>query len=112
MVAYVGDTVAVKVAATNPFTGDPLTPDDGYSCLVDVYQVAVNPKTTPAVRDDDTQKLAIALNTIYDATQQAYFAFVPTNGWTLTAPTQIWYRGKLVGPEYNNVEFARFKLSP
>lgn len=112
MALYVGETVAIRIGATNPFTGDPLTPDDGYSCKVDVYQPGVNPKTTPAVRDDAASQLASGLDTVYDTDQQAYFAFVSSAGWDLTATSQLWYRGTLIGPEYNNVEFARFRISP
>lgn len=99
MVLYVGETVTIKVAATNPLKANAVITDG--VCTVDLYPVGADPK------NDVTQRLAS--NTVaatYDAEAQAYLAFVNTDGYVAG---KYAYRAQLAGA-YDSWEYGSFSL--
>lgn len=100
MVLYVGETVTIKVAATNPLKGNAVIADG--VCTVELYAVDTDPKGDPAARTVVGAPHAAA----WDAEAQAYLAYIPTDGF---AAGKHPYRAVLAGA-YDSWEYGAFTL--
>lgn len=101
MAIYVGETVAVRGVATDPFTKEPLVDLTG---SVYLYAPGKDPKKVPDDRTPDAGPFAV----VYDAEAGGYLATVPTAGlvggkWT--------FKLQLTGV-YDGWEYGSFKLEP
>lgn len=102
MVLYVGETITVKVAATNPLAGGANITDA--TCTIELYAVDTDPKTDPAARTVvGTPHVAR-----WDELAQAYLAYIPTGGMTAGKHP---YRAVLSGA-YSSWEYGSFTLKP
>jgi hypothetical protein len=109
MALYAGDTVAIKVQLTDPFSGAPLT---GHTVTLDLYVPGRNPKTNTSVRaTPDVSGINAAWDgTVVnsDSTTGAYIGYVDSTGFA----AGTWsFRATAVGPVYHNMDFGSFKLS-
>lgn len=102
MALYVGDTVALRVDVSDPFTDELLSE---YTVHADLYYSAgTNPRTTPAIRESpDVAGVPFA----WDTTHEAYLGYVDTTGYP---PGTIYVRLRVDGPVYKNVEYSSFKI--
>lgn len=100
MVLYVGETVTVKVAATNPLAGGVVISDA--TCTVELYAVDTDPKGNPDART----VVGTPYAAVWDEGAQAYLAFIPTDGFS---PGKHPYRAVL-GGAYDSWEFGTFTL--
>lgn len=103
MALYVGDTVALRVDVSDPFTDETLA---DYTVQADLYYSAgLNPRTNPDIREDgDVKNVAFA----WDATHGAYLGYVETTGFPAGT---VYVRVRVDGPVYKNVEYSSFKIT-
>lgn len=100
MVLYVGETVTIKVVATDPVRGGALISDA--TVTVERFAVDTDPKNDPAART----VVGVAVNAQWSADAGAYLATIDTNGF---APGKHPYRAML-GGTYDSWEYGSFTL--
>lgn len=100
MVLYVGETVTIKIVATDPVRGGALITDA--IATVELFAVDTDPKGDPAART----VVGVARNATYDAAAGAYLCYIDTNGM---APGKHPYRAMLTGA-YDSWEYGSFTL--
>lgn len=101
MVLYVGETITVKVAATNPLAGGANITDA--VCTIELFAVDTDPKSDATARTPTSTHVAT-----WNEPAQAYLAFIPTDGF---APGKHPYRAVL-GGTYDSWEYGSFALKP
>lgn len=99
MVLYVGETVTVKIVATDPVRGGDLITDA--VATVELFAVDTDPKGDPSAR-----AVTRTVNAAYDATAGAYLAYVTTDD---LGPGKHPYRAMLTGA-YDSWEYGSFTL--
>lgn len=102
MAIYVGEAVAVRAQATNPFTKAPIIDLTG---VAEFYAPGRDPKKVPADRATPDDSVSVA----YDASAEGYLAFWPTAG---KDPGKWTVRIHLTGGDYDNFEFGTVTLVP
>lgn len=100
MALYIGEAVAIRAVATNPFTEEELT---GLTGTVETFNPTKDPKNVPG--DRTTPHATHAMT--YDANAGGYVAYVPTTGYVAGKWS---YRVHLTGGAYDNWEYGSFSL--
>lgn len=101
MVLYVGETVTIKIVATNPATSPPALITDA-TATVERYAVDTDPKNDPAART----VVGLPITAQYSAAVGGYLAAIDTTGF---AAGKHPYRARLAAP-HNSWEYGSFTL--
>lgn len=100
---YVGEALAVRIAAQDPFTREPISPD-GITVTVEFWEPGDSPRTDPTVRDSPDKGPYAAS---YETARDAWMLYVSTDGWV----AGTWaYRATVEGGSYLNWTYGTVRL--